>query len=196
FAEGICLVATSNCAPKDLYRDGLKRDVFLPAIHLIESFTEVVNVESGIDYREQTEITATRYYTPLAGQETFMQAHFEKARGQEALLPNQFEICDRTIQAVKRTAGVVWFEFEEICKEPRAKADYIALADQYHTVLVSNIPQMDESRDDYCKRFIALVDELYDNNINLIVSAQVPAEALYTGKRNAFAFKRTVSRLA
>ena len=194
FKEGVCLVATSNREPNELYKDGLKREQFLPAIKAIEDNTVVLNVDSGKDYRDTTE-SATYYHTPLTKQAQFMNAHFARFQGDSPLLDNALIIHNREIDAIKHCRDAVWFEFSDICNAPRSKADYIELADSYKAVLLGNIPQMDESMDDYCRRFVSLVDELYDNEIELIISAMVPAEHLYTGSKHKFIFKRTVSRL-
>lgn len=194
FKEGVCLVATSNRAPNELYKDGLKREQFLPAIKAIEVNTVVLNVDSGKDYRDTTE-SFSYYHTPLIKQAQFMNAHFARFQHDSPLLSNTLNINKREIGVIKHCKDAVWFEFADICSSPRAKADYIELANTYKAVLVSNIPQMDGSMDDHCRRFVSLVDELYDNDIELIISAMVPANQLYVGSKHKFIFKRTISRL-
>ena len=189
FALGVCLVATSNRAPDDLYKDGLKRDRFLPAIAQIKQNTQVLNVDSGIDYR----VLGDAAQVHLGCQD--LAEAFDAACQDEPLCDRALIINNRKIEAVKACSRAVWFEFQVICTSPRSKADYIVLADRYKAVCVSNVPQMDESTDDQCRRFIALVDELYDNDVSLYLSADVPIEQLYVGHKYAFAFQRTLSRL-
>lgn len=196
FARGVTLVATSNIPPEELYWDGLQRERFLPAIELIKRHTTVQNVDGGTDYRlrflEQAEI----YHAPLdvsADQvlaEDFRQISGEQGRAGEAL-----EVEGRLIASRRLADGVVWFDFQAICDGPRSQADYIEIAREFHTVLVSGVPEFTRERDDQARRFISLVDEFYDRNVVLILSAEQPPEQLYSGKRLAFAFERTVSRL-
>jgi cell division protein ZapE len=198
FQEGLCWVATSNCAPEKLYAEGLKREQFLPAIEEIKAHSVVLCVDSGIDYREgQSFDHEKRYLASFVGQEEFLLQHFEhlKGRFQEEDLPLRLNICDRPIQAVRRTQSILWIDFLELCKSPRGKADYIELANQYKAILVSSVPVFTAEIDDQARRFIAFIDEMYDNGVELIVAAQALPEALYQGERHQFTFARTESRL-
>lgn len=195
FNEGVCLLATSNLPPDELYKEGLQRDLFLPAIANLKANLEILNVDAGVDYRWRSLTPHQRYYSPLTDERTFMQAHFNALSHNAPLLEKKLDIEGRNINAIANAPGVVWFEFAVICGERRGVADYIAIAKNYHSVLISNIPQMNEAMEDYTRRMINLVDELYDSRINLILSATVPMAELYKGERLTFEFQRTLSRL-
>lgn len=196
FERNVILVATSNDAPDHLYREGLQRERFLPAIELIKEHTHVVHVDSGTDYRlrflEQAEI----YHCPLDHQGEIMLhnnfTHLAPNAGRDQAL---LEIEGRSVQTVCCADGVVWFDFMHICDGPRGPADYIEIARQYQTVLLANIPRMDEGDNDRARRFMTLVDEFYDRNVKLIVTAAAGPEELYRGMRHARDFQRTMSRL-
>jgi cell division protein ZapE len=194
FEQGICLVTTSNVTVDDLYQDGLHRDRFLPAIEVIRQAVDIINVDAGVDYRGKAPAINHRYHTPLQGQADFMRAHFSQvAEG----TPQQGDInvAGRPLSTIGHAENVAWLDFNVLCNEPRSVADYIALADRFDTVLLSNVIQMHAGMDDYARRFITLVDEFYDRNTRLILSANVPLENLYSGTRLAFEFERTYSRL-
>ena len=196
FEHGVSFVATSNVEPKNLYLDGLQRDLFLPAIEMIYQHTDVVNLDSGIDYRLRFLDKAETYFSPLNDDaQTGMAYNFESLAPDVGLKAGTIEIEGRDLSYIRRADGVVWFEFLELCDGPRSQNDYIELARCFQSILVSNVPVMDKLKDDQARRFINLVDVLYDHNVKLIISAQAPAEQLYAGKRVAFEFQRTVSRL-
>ena len=196
FEREVTLVVTSNEAPDQLYRDGLQRERFLPAIALLKDFTHVVKIDSGIDYRlrflEQAEI----YHCPLDQKAEIMLhdnfTHIAPNAGKDQLV---LEIAGRNIQTVCAADGVAWFDFTHLCDGPRGAADYIEIARQYQTVLIANIPQMDEGDNDRARRFMTLVDEFYDRNVKLIVTAAAQPEELYRGTLQARDFQRTISRL-
>ncbi len=196
FARGVVLVTTSNQHPDQLYQGGLQRERFLPAIALLKQYTEVVNVDSGIDYRLQFLDQAEIYHSPLDDradamlEDDFIHVCPDEGRKEEVL-----EIEGREIQSVRCGDGVVWFDFKALCDGPRGAADYIEIARQYQTVLLANLPIMDDHANDMTKRFITLVDEFYDRNVKLIITAEAKPDDLYTGNRLAEAFKRTISRL-
>jgi cell division protein ZapE len=195
FEEGICLVATSNVPPNKLYEGGLQREQFLPAIKLLEENTEIINVDGGKDYRVNKVDFDQHYYSPLEGEQAFMRAHFDELRKNAPLLDNDFTLCGRSIRAIARASNVIWFNFIDLCEGPRGQADYIELAKTYPIVMLSNVPQFNATKDNEARRFIGLIDELYDNKTKFIISAEVPIEALYSGTRLQFEFKRTMSRL-
>jgi cell division protein ZapE len=196
FERGVTLVATSNVEPKELYKGGLQRDLFLPTIDMIYQFTEVVNIDSGIDYRLRFLDKAETYFSPLdEAAEQGMWHNFRHLSPEPGIENASIEIEGRDLNARVRADGVIWFEFKELCDGPRSQADYIELARCFHSVLLSNIPVMDRLSEDQARRFINLVDVLYDHNVKLIVSAQSSVNQLYQGSKVEFEFQRTISRL-
>nr|WP_144324786.1 cell division protein ZapE [Tepidimonas aquatica] len=192
---GIGMVTTSNFHPDGLYPDGLHRDRILPAIELLKCTMEVVNVDNGTDYRRRALQQVRTYLTPLGeATEREMEAIFEQlaeAHGEDPVL----RIEGREIRAIRRAGGVVWFDFRTLCGGPRSHNDYLELASQFHTVLVSNVPQMPPNMASAARRFTWLVDVLYDRRVKLILSAATPPEQLYTEGPLVHEFPRTVSRL-
>ncbi len=196
FERGVILVATSNQEPDRLYSNGLQRERFLPAIELIKQYTQVVNIDSGVDYRLQFLDKAEIYHSPLDDDsKTMLQNNFEHIAMDVGLKDQTIEIEDRPIETQCIAGGVVWFEFDTLCDGPRSAADYIEIARCFQTVLLANIPAMDDHMVDKAKRFMTLVDEFYDHNVKLIITAEALPENLYTGKRLAESFVRTESRL-
>jgi len=198
FARGVTLVATSNIAPDDLYKDGLQRARFLPAIALIKQFTQVVNIDGGVDYRLRALEQAELYHSPAdAIAEQQLLACFQD------LVPCADEVTSnviinvegRPITARHVAEDVAWFDFSALCDGPRSQNDYIELAREYHTVVLSNVPGLGAANEDQARRFINLIDEFYDRGVNLIISAARPLIDLYGGGRLEFEFQRTVSRL-
>ena len=196
FRRNVVLVSTSNQHPDDLYYDGLQRDRFLPAISLLKKNTEIVNVDSGIDYRLEFFDHAEIYHSPLDDNaKKILENDFAHICPDKGVEGSTLEIEGRYIETVRCGDGVVWFDFRAICAGPRGVADYIEIARQYQTVLIENIPVMNDNDNDMVKRFIILVDEFYDRNVKLIITAEDIPERLYQGKRLAEPFKRTKSRL-
>jgi cell division protein ZapE len=195
FDNRVSIVTTSNFKPDDLYPNGLHRDRILPAIELLKDKLEVVNVDNGMDYRQITLAQVGLYQTPLdAAAEAAMTHAFERlaeARDEPPLLL----IEHRELVARRRAGGVVWFDFKELCGGPRSQNDYLELASQFHTVLLSGVPQMAPRNASEARRFTWLVDVLYDRHVKLIMSAAVEPEQLYTEGPLAHEFPRTVSRL-
>jgi len=195
FANRVSIVTTSNFRPDELYPNGLHRERILPAIALLEEKLEVVDVDNGVDYRRATLQSLTMYHQPLGpAADAAMQHAFEhlaEARDQDPLL----RIEHRELRALRRAGGVVWFDFATLCGGPRSQNDYLELAQQFHTVLLSNVPQMPPRLASEARRFTLLVDVLYDRRVKLIVSAAVPPEALYEDGPLVHEFPRTVSRL-
>ncbi|MHB0774358.1 cell division protein ZapE [Halomonas sp. WWR20] len=196
FAQGVVLVATSNIVPDELYKDGLQRARFLPAIDLLKRHCEVVNVDSGIDYRLRALEHAQIFHYPLdATAEAELKQSFCAIAGNWGEGDAEIPINHRVLRARRLYEDVVWFEFRELCDGPRSQNDYIELAREFHTVLLSNVPQMGIQKEDQARRFLNLVDEFYDRGVKLLMSAEVPAESLYTQGNLTFEFKRTLSRL-
>jgi cell division protein ZapE len=197
FKRGVALVTTSNIAPENLYRDGLQRQRFVPAIELIKKHTAVVNMDGDLDYRLRALEQAEIYHTPLdsAADKSLEKcfhavAAVERHSGSDSIVINH-----RDIPVVMWADGIAWFAFSELCNTPRSKDDYIEIAQYFHTVIVGGIPVMGRMDDDAARRFVNMVDEFYDRNVKLIASAAERPELLYTGKRLKFAFERTASRL-
>ncbi|PWG61999.1 cell division protein ZapE [Sediminicurvatus halobius] len=196
FEEGVTLVATSNVPPEDLYRDGLQRARFLPAIELLKAHTRVLNVDGGTDYRLRFLSQAEIYHTPAdAPAEAALAEDFEQICPDREHERGPLWIEGRRIPVRALGDGVVWFDFSAVCEGPRSQTDYIEIARQFHTVLISGVPVFDRRREDAARRFISLVDEFYDRGVKLLLSADAPVEQLYQGRRLGFEFERTASRL-
>lgn len=196
FERGVCLVATSNIVPDELYRNGLQRARFLPAIALINQHCKVVSVDSGIDYRLRTLEQAELYHFPLDETANInLDVYFYSLATAPYFCDGDISINHRKLVTKKEAEGVVHFDFEVLCNSPRSQSDYIEIARLYHTVLLSNVPQMNESKEDAARRFIAMVDEFYDRNVKLIIAAEVSLLSLYVPGRLSFEFTRCCSRL-
>jgi len=198
FKNGVSLVATSNIVPDGLYKDGLQRARFLPAIALLKQHTEIVNVDSGIDYRLRALEQAELYHWPLdAEAELSLERSFKSLLTENCTVRENepLMIENRIIRARKVANDIAWFEFRELCDGPRSQNDYIELGKIFEAVLVANVERMDAMKDDMARRFINLVDEFYDRNVKLILSAEVELKDLYAGGRLEFEFQRTLSRL-
>jgi cell division protein ZapE len=196
FSRGVTLVATSNAAPGDLYRDGLQRARFLPAIEAIEANTEVIELDGAEDYRLRLFEKAGTYFTPSDdAAHRALSACFDGIASGNALDNHAMDVLGRPIDTVRSARGVAWFDFFALCDGPRSQEDYIELARWFPTVILSGIPILTKELEDPARRLVALVDEFYDRKVKLIVSAEAPAETLYRGERLAFEFERTASRL-
>ncbi len=195
FEHGTSFVMTSNYEPSTLYPDGLHRDRILPAIALIQERMDVMNVDAGVDYRRRTLSQLRTYITPIvAATHDELRSAFERladTAGQKPVLT----IENREIQAVALAGTVVWFDFHALCGTPRSQNDYLDLADRFQTVIVSDVPRMSPRQASEARRFTWLVDVLYDHKVKLILSAQCPADELYTQGPMSNEFSRTVSRL-
>ena len=196
FSRGITLVATSNIVPDELYKNGLQRARFLPAIDLINKHTEVINVDSGIDYRLRTLEQAEIFHSPLdADGDKHLHEYFEQLAPENYQTGEMIEVNNRKIPTRRSAEGVLSIEFSALCEGPRSQSDYIELSRCYHSVLVANVKQMGANNDDTARRFIAMVDEFYERHVKLIMTAEVGLEQLYTEGRLNFEFRRCLSRL-
>ena len=195
FSNRVSIITTSNFHPDELYPNGLHRDRILPAIELLKQQLEVVNVDAGTDYRQQTLAGIEMLHTPLGPEaEAAMERAFSKlaeARDEAAVM----HIEHRELHALRRAGGVVWFDFKTLCGGPRSQNDYLEIASRFHTVLLSHVPQMPPRLASEARRFTWLVDVLYDRRVKLVMSCAVPPEELYTEGPLAHEFPRTVSRL-
>ena len=195
-ADGVTIVATSNTPPQDLYRDGLQRASFLPAIALIERHCHVLKLESAQDYRLRQLRHAATYHAPLGEpSEAALAAQFARLAMQRPMETAPLRINDRDMPVRALADGIAWFEFSALCEGPRSAADYIEIARDFHTVLVSNVPRFDGGNEDAALRFVYLIDELYDRHVNLLLSAAADPLSLYRGTRVERQFERTSSRL-
>lgn len=198
FARGTTLVATSNIIPDRLYENGLQRERFIPAIKLINQYTLVVNVDGGTDYRLRHLEQAELFHSPAGAKtdelllRTFRSLLPLHANIHENLL---LEIEGRMIQSRYHSDDIVWFDFKAVCDGPRSQNDYIELAREYHTVILSNLPELTAAKEDQARRFVNLVDEFYDRQVKLIISADKKLPDIYSGNKLQFEFQRTQSRL-
>ena len=194
--HGVSIITTSNVPPDELYLNGLQRASFLPCIALIKRACEVVELLSAQDYRLRTLSHAATYVTPNdEASRALLGRQFSLLSG-ETPVPDSIEINQRPIPALALSSGVAWFAFSALCEGPRSSADYIEIARDFHTVLISDVPRFDTRHEDAARRFVYLIDELYDRHVNVLLSAEADAFSLYGGNRLQREFERTSSRLA
>jgi len=193
--QGVTLVMTSNIEPDQLYRDGLQRARFLPAIDLIKQNTRVLELGGATDFRLRILSRSKIYHTPLNEQAEQLLGEGFRRMAAECEMAPELNINGRKFQARRRGDGIIWFDFRELCDKPRGSNDYIEMARAFNTVLLSGVPQMNEQDANAARRFIIMVDEFYDRNVKLLISAERPIDELYTGQKLAFEFQRTRSRL-
>ena len=194
--RGVALVFTSNVKPKDLYRNGLQRDRFLPTIALIEKHCDVVAVDGGVDYRLR-QLTAAPIYLASGAPDTQkkLEELFDDLSDEDVETGHDITVNHRKIKVVRESENVIWFEFAALCEGPRSPADYIAIASEYQSVIIANVPVFNVEADNAARRFISVIDEFYDRGVNVIVSAAALPGELYKGEKVKFEFQRTVSRL-
>ncbi len=199
FAHGVVLVATSNVAPDDLYRDGLNRGLFTPFIAILKAHARVIDLDSETDYRMRQLDRLPVYVTPLGAEADARmdEAWAALSRGKEAA-PAEIELKGRSIAVPLAAGRAARFSFADLCDAPLGARDYLAIAERYDTIVLDRVPVMDQTRRNPAKRFILLIDTLYDRHMRLLLSAEAPPDALYAGRpgvTEAFEFARTASRL-
>jgi len=196
FENKVTLITTSNTHPDNLYRDGLHRSRFLPAIKSIKENCEIYELNSAQDYRLRT-LEQLEIFIIGKGNQGIkeLESNFTELTNGEFQDGQKIKILGREINTIKLAQGSLWVSFKEICEGPRSAKDYIEICSEFHTLFVSNVPIMKGSNDDSARRFIALVDECYERNVNLILSMETELERIYSGERLLEPFKRTISRL-
>lgn len=196
FEQGVSLVATSNVVPARLYENGLQRSRFVPAIELLQRHCQILELASPTDYRLRVLQQAEIYHWPLdVAADASLEQSFRALAPQQPVADQSLTIEGREIPVRWLADDVAWFEFDALCEGPRSQVDYIELSRIFHAVVISNVPQFSPRREDAARRFIALVDEFYDRNVKLVLSAAAPVTELYAGERLRFEFERTASRL-
>jgi cell division protein ZapE len=200
FERGITLVATSNIAIQNLYENGLQRERFMYAIELLSKYTHEFNLGDGTDYRFNILGDSEHFYIidehrtkDMA--ETFLKEKFLELAPCQPKTNRSIDVNNRKINYILCADDVIWFDFHELCQTHRSAHDYIEIAERFNTVLLSNIPIFNEQDDAAAKRFIHLIDAIYDHNVNFLASAIAEPKNLYCGERMKFAFDRTISRL-
>jgi cell division protein ZapE len=195
-AHEVCLVFTSNIEPSRLYEKGLQRQRFFPAIALIEAQAEIIKLDSGFDYRERNSGHAQHYLTPLNEEtDAKMRAYFLQYSAGNSLSAGEIEIHHRHIEFIARAPDVIWFNFSKICAVPRSQKDYLAIAADFKTVMISDVVAMKPHETGMVQDFISLIDVMYDHRVRVVISAHVEIDQLYTHGRLVFPFMRTMSRL-
>ncbi|MDH4047306.1 MAG: cell division protein ZapE [Gammaproteobacteria bacterium] len=196
FCRGTVLVATSNTPPDELYADGLQRERFLPAIDLLKKHAQIVHLDTGTDYRLRMLKRAGTYLTPDdADAEKKLEEFFHSSAATASAMNPVLEILGRPVTCRRCTSDVAWFDFSAICDGPRSVNDYIEIARRFQTIIISKVPVLRPEAHNAARRFISLIDEFYDRRVKLVVSAEAPIDRLYQGKKLAFEFRRTASRL-
>jgi len=196
FDNGVVIVATSNVAPEDLYKGGLQRDRFMPFIALILEKLDVLDIGEGRDFRLDRLKGETVWHTPLGPEATAqLDKAFATLTDNATPYPEQIELQGRKLLAERTARGIARFTFDELCRKPRGAADYLAIASVFHTVMIDDIPRLEAKERDAAKRFVVLVDSLYEHKVNLFATADAEPGDLYTQGDTAFEFERTVSRL-
>lgn len=196
FEAGVVIVATSNRPPRDLYKDGLQRDLFVPFIELIERRLDVLHLNSATDYRLQTMRSMAVYLTPLdQATEARLRAYFARLTHGAEVGPDSLGVNGRVLEIPMASDDIAYISFAELCDRPLGAADYLAIAGRYDVVFLARIPRMTRDMRNQAKRFVTLVDALYEHKVKLICSAELPPEALYAEGEGAFEFERTISRL-
>lgn len=195
FQNGVSFIITSNFEPDTLYPDGLHRDRMLPTIALLKEKLDIMNVDGGNDYRKRALTQVNAYHTPLGvPADEALRSAFQRIAETTDENP-LIDVEGRQIKALRRAGGVIWFDFATLCGGPRSQNDYLEIASRFHTLVLSEVPTMSAGMSSEARRFIWLIDVLYDRKIKLLISAAVDMNQLYTDGALVMEFQRTVSRL-
>jgi len=193
---GVVVVTTSNRPPRDLYLDGLQRDRFLPFIDLVEARFDVLHLDGEVDYRLNGLRDAKVYFSPLGAEASrSLDAAYERLAGGVSPIAETLMVQGREVRVPATNRGIAQFTFADLCEQPLGAADYLAIAQHYHTVLLADVPALTPEQRNEARRFALLVDVFYDHTVKLIMSAAVPPDELYTAGTGTFEFQRTASRL-
>lgn len=196
FDRGVVVVATSNWEPDDLYKDGLQRDRFLPFIALIKARLDVLELDAARDYRLQRIKDMRVYFHPLGELSArHMKESFARLTGGAEPRPDHIIVQERRLEVPRQAEGVAWFDFDELCGRPLGAADYIAIATHFNAVLIDGVPTLSPDQRDQARRFVTLIDELYEHRVSVVIAAAAAPERLYPSGDGTFDFERTVSRL-
>lgn len=196
FDRDVVVVATSNWAPEDLYKDGLQRARFMPFIDLLKARLEVIHLDGALDYRGQFMQEEGCYFYPLGRTNLEkIETLFHKITGKTSASAAKLEVKGRTIDIKAACKGIARFSFDELCRKPLGAEDYLKIAQEYKTIFLESVPKLKKDERNEAKRLMVLIDALYENKTKLVVSADAPPEGIYTGKDHGFEFERTVSRL-
>ena len=195
FARGMTLVTTANAQPDELYRNGLQRPLFLPAIELLKRHTQVFELDGGVDYRLRALTQAGVFYLESDAGERRLAEDFARLTAGHEASSGAFSVNGRAFPVRRVGMDVVWFDFAALCATARSASDYIEIAREFHTVLLSGVPRLGPGQEAAARRFLHLVDEFYDQRVKLVLSAAAPIESLYLGGLPDFAHERLLSRL-
>lgn len=196
FTRGITLIATSNIAPDGLYKNGIHRDRFIPTIEMVKQNCRILNVDAGVDYRLRVLKQAQLFKSPLThDHQLWMAQRFAALTMSQTVSDEPIIINQRVVETLGHTEDVLWCEFKELCMKPRSPADFIEISNIYNTVLVSNVPNLDDVLSEGTRRFIYLVDEFYDRGVKLLLTSEASIIEIYRGEKLAFEIERTRSRL-
>jgi cell division protein ZapE len=192
----VVVVATSNWAPDDLYQGGLQRDRFLPFIALLKEKLDVLELDAARDYRLQRLKDLSLYHSPLGpSSESKMREAFTRLSGGRPATPTSLTVQGRRLDVPRQAGPVAWFDFDELCARPLGAADYIALATHYPVMLIDQVPQLSSAQRDQARRFMTLIDELYEHHVTTVIAASDRPDRLYPEGEGVIEFQRTVSRL-
>jgi cell division protein ZapE len=196
FERGVVVVATSNWAPDELYSGGLQRDRFLPFIDLMKQKLDVLELDGARDFRLQRLKDLSLYHSPLGPMsEDKMRAAFTRLSGGLVPEPGSLTVQGRRLDVPRQAGPVAWFDFEELCARPLGAADYLALATHYPVILIDSVPRLSSAQRDQARRFMTLIDALYEHRVTTVIAAADRPERLYPEGEGAIEFQRTVSRL-